>query len=474
MANIDLVGQITEGNLSTIDNGIIQFTDPDLWTGTPTPHTITFVPQAATGYLGTFTTQIINPATDDGDGVVRWTLTTTEDQLNFLAQGETRVQSYNLTLTDASEATSQKTVVVTITGTNDAPVFGSGNTTGSVTEIVDGGTGENSNTLTSAGSIAFTDVDLTDTHTVDATPNGTGYLGSFSASKGTGKTADWTFSVGDGALDYLAQGQALTQTYNVVVTDDKGGTATQAVVITLTGTNDVPTVDDSTQSQPVTELSDGNANETTGQRTATGSFSFADVDLTDAHTISAVRVSGDAVLGALTASVTNVTTGDGTGTVGWNFAVDNAAIDYLAKDQVVNQTFTITLNDGKGGTVTKNVAIAITGTNDAPILTVSPSGSVIEDTGVNGYSKLVATGAVSYTDVDTIDTHTVTYTYKEDAVWSGGEISETSFTNGSFSASSADGWKYKVDNSAVQFLAVGETMGASHLCSEYLYLKTRS
>src|SRR5260221_9687329 len=67
------------------------------------------------------------------------------------------------------------------------------------------------------GTITFTDVDLTDTHTATAVAQGTGYLGSFAlgtladSTNGVTGSIGWTFSVVDGALDFLAAGQTLVQ-----------------------------------------------------------------------------------------------------------------------------------------------------------------------------------------------------------------------------------------------------------------------
>ena len=61
-------------------------------------------------------------------------------------------------------ARSSRTINVTITGTNDAPVVAVTDVTGAVTELV-----TPAGNLTDSGTIAFTDVDLTDTHSIDPT-----------------------------------------------------------------------------------------------------------------------------------------------------------------------------------------------------------------------------------------------------------------------------------------------------------------
>ena len=53
----------------------------------------------------------------------------------------------------------------------------------------------------------------------------------------------WTFTLDDNdpILQSLAAGQTITQVYTVTVMDNNGGTVTQDVTITITGTNDAPT-----------------------------------------------------------------------------------------------------------------------------------------------------------------------------------------------------------------------------------------
>jgi VCBS repeat-containing protein len=98
---------------------------------------------------------------------------------------------------------------------------------------------------TATGVITFTDADVTDTDVVlPVVPLGTGYLGSLTlgavsdSTGGVTGSVPWSFSVPDGALDFLAAGQTLVQKYNVTVDNGHGGTATRTVTVTLTGTND--------------------------------------------------------------------------------------------------------------------------------------------------------------------------------------------------------------------------------------------
>ena len=56
------------------------------------------------------------------------------------------------------------------------------------------------------------------------------------------------------------------------------------------------------------------------------------------------------------------------GTVGWTYTINEAAAQYLAAGQVATEVYTVTLNDGNGSTVTQDVTVTLTGTNDVPVV----------------------------------------------------------------------------------------------------------
>src|SRR5262249_7871395 len=147
-------------------------------------------------------------------------------------------------------------IVVTIVGTNDQPVIVAGAASG-VTEQVHQTNQPVATTDDKSGALQFTDVDFNDTHQVSVTlssatpptwaPHGTvptqemtavvnaltsSMANALTASIPTGQdstgTADhtgtiqWTFSAPDKSFDFLAAGETLTLTYNVLLTDDSG------------------------------------------------------------------------------------------------------------------------------------------------------------------------------------------------------------------------------------------------------------
>ena len=155
-----------------------------------------------------------------------------------LAAGETAQDVFSYTATDGT-ASDTANLTVTINGTNDAPTIDAGGTdaSGSVTELPDGDPNEDITVHTDSGTVAFDDLDLSDTHSASFTPQGGGYLGTFTLDPvdQMGDNVGWDFSVSDAALEGLSEGEVRIQTYTVEIDDGNGGTVTQDVTITITG-----------------------------------------------------------------------------------------------------------------------------------------------------------------------------------------------------------------------------------------------
>jgi NAD/NADP transhydrogenase alpha subunit len=85
-----------------------------------------------------------------------------------------------VTVDDSHGSTTTQDVVITITGTNDVVTITAARRTGSVVEDADT-TPSVTDSLNAAGTVSFTDVDLSDTHSVSfvASPANTTSLGTF-------------------------------------------------------------------------------------------------------------------------------------------------------------------------------------------------------------------------------------------------------------------------------------------------------
>ncbi|WP_031237651.1 beta strand repeat-containing protein, partial [Asticcacaulis sp. AC460] len=311
---------------------------------------------------------------------------------DYLADGETEEVVVSYTVSDGTSTTGAS-FTITVTGTNDAPVFEvCGDDTGSVTEDAGvlvsliGTPVEPAETQTATGDITFTDVDLSDTHTVEVESHEiiTSLVGSYvhayvgtltaevtQAVKGGGGTVNWTFSVDNDDIQFLAEGQTLTQSYDVIVSDGWGGEDTETVVITITGNNDAPTL-----SGEQASLDDGEEDQDYTVSKADLLQGFSDVDTSD-----------DLDIDNLTASdgATVTDNHDGTYTI-HHVANDNGRI-----------TLSYDVIDGNGGSVEGGLSYDLDAVNDAPVGNDSVSIQGTEDT------DLVIDIADLISDVDNSD-----------------------------------------------------------------------
>src|SRR5205823_5734522 len=341
-------------------------------------------------------------------GQLTWTYTVADAAVEYLAAGQTKLESFTITLDDQHGGLITKQIDVTITGTNDAPMITAQDLVGAVTEQL-----APAGNLSDSGTISFSDVDLTDVHLVSATgtPVGT-TLGSLTAVKdsdttatGTGGQLTWTYTVADSAVEYLAAGQTKVESFTITLDDQHGGLITRQIDVTITGTNDAPVITAQDLVGAVTEQI-----APAGTLSDSGTISFSDVDLTDVHLVSATGTPVGTTLGSLTAVKNSDTTATGTGgQLTWTYTVADSAVEYLAAGQTKVESFTITLDDQHGGLITRQIDVTITGTNDAPVITAQDLvGAVTEQLAPTG--NLSDSGVITFDDVDFTDVHLVSAT----------------------------------------------------------------
>jgi len=188
----------------------------------------------------------------DADGKYTYELTS-----HALGEGEKADEKFTITVADESGATVSKDLTVSIVGANDAPVF---TTTGALSNVAtqtvngvstlvytasvteDGANGGSAFTAAAAA----TDVDANDSRT---------YSLSFKGVQGSAVTTEhgaisidaagnytYTLNDSDAAVQALGEGQTLTETVKVTVTDHLGATSDKEIVVTIHGTNDAPDV----------------------------------------------------------------------------------------------------------------------------------------------------------------------------------------------------------------------------------------
>lgn len=186
-----------------------------------------------------------NLGSNKGTGV--WSYLIDNSSLDFLGQNDTLTVTNTIKVDDGHGGVAYQDVTVNLRGVNDAPVFdshkaGDAAITGTVKEMAD--TSGSAAVLQSNGKIGFSDIDISDSHTVRVAPKAGGYMGTLTASIShdtTGGDAGevvWSFKVADGALDKLGAGQTVKQVYTVSVSDGKSGMVSQDITINLTGSSD--------------------------------------------------------------------------------------------------------------------------------------------------------------------------------------------------------------------------------------------
>ncbi|WP_195157180.1 VCBS domain-containing protein, partial [Vibrio parahaemolyticus] len=289
-------------------------------------------------------------------------------------------------------------VVISITGTEDAPVV-TGTFTGSVTE------GNLGDVVTATGTIAITDVDNGDEPEFSNT-TATGTYGELVLVDGK-----WTYTLDQSQAQQLDEGEQVQDTITLTATD---GTQ-QNIVIDITGTEDTPVVK-GTFTGSVTE---GNLGDVA---TATGTIAITDVDNGDEPVFSNTTATG--TYGELVLV-------DGK----WTYTLDQSQAQQLDEGEKVQDTITLTATDG----TQQNIVIDITGTEDTPVVTGTFTGSVTEG---NLGDVATATGTIAITDVDNGDEPVFSNTTAT------GTYGELVLVDGK--------WTYTLDQSQAQQLDEGE------------------
>ncbi len=97
---------------------------------------------------------------------------------------------------------------------------------------------------------------------------------------------------------------------------------------------------------------------------------------------------------------------DGSFSYELNDSVDNTIedpVDVLSEGESVEESFTVEVEDGKGGSTTVTVTVTVTGTNDKPEISFESSDFTLSENDYDGDASnddLVATGSITITDYD--------------------------------------------------------------------------
>ncbi|MBR0784598.1 FecR domain-containing protein [Bradyrhizobium iriomotense] len=234
-------------------------------------------------------------------------------------------------------------------------------------------------------------------------------------------SAVWTYTIPDNVFDFLAAGETLTLTYMVRVDTNfqvNPESAFIPITITITGTNDKPVI---TSSVPTITFEGGTSvpgGPLVSDEATSGTLNFADVDLTDTHTVSVALTSATlpdgstvppgplaAFQSAMSVAIASGadSTGDGTGTINWSLAdLPVYLADFIPRGEVLTLVYTVTVTDAQGATAQQTITVTITGTDAPAVVWIAtekpgaPSGGFWKD------AANWATGTVPTIDDDVI------------------------------------------------------------------------
>ncbi|WP_175404406.1 retention module-containing protein, partial [Endozoicomonas atrinae] len=259
---------------------------------------------------------------------------------------------------------------------------------GSITEDQDTNKDIEGIQLQQSGTLTVIDPDIFDRPAFD--PAKTVYLSDSSTnSTALGQliiTADgqWNYEVANGVVQYLDDGEKVTEVFQVETTD---GT-TKQITITINGAEDPSNIlvdgsNGDSDAGAVTEDKAEDLNDS-GQLVTGGTLTVTDADGDGAFspTVTLSSVTDE------TGQTTNDGSQTGLGSLvinaqgGWEFKVDNAAVQYLDAGEKITQVYTVSTADGND---TETITITINGAEDPSNILVdgsngdSDAGAVTED-----------------------------------------------------------------------------------------------
>ena len=216
---------------------------------------------AGTGTAGTVGQALVGAhgtLTLNGDGTYTYVVNEADTQVQALKSGQAITDTFTYTVKDTGNLTDTAQLVITINGTNDAPVLSHA---ANPTAVAEAGNASAQDLAAITGSFSVSDADVGDTLTPSVVgsptvllngnaftlPSGASALtaaGVFAltttTSNGGAASIGYSYNPAAANLDFLGAGETLTITYTVKVNDGLGDTGTQDVTFTITGTNDAP------------------------------------------------------------------------------------------------------------------------------------------------------------------------------------------------------------------------------------------
>ena len=301
------------------------------------------------------------------DASGNWSYTMNNAHNEFVV-GQTYTDSITVSSYDGS---ANQVITVTMTGTNDAAVI-YGTSTASITE--------SNAAQTVSGSLSVSEADAGESIFVAQTGvAGSNGYGSFSIDA----SGNWSYTMNNAHNEFVV-GQTYTDSITVSSYD---GSANQVITVTMTGTNDIPTIGGQNT---------GSIVQSNEAQSVSGVLSVTDLDAGESSFLPQTDVSGNNSYGLFTIGTNGA----------WTYTMNNAHTEFAAG---IAYTDRITVSS-VDGTATQDIIVTMTGINNAPSITNSTNTSQV--TTAIGTSVVYT---VTATDVDANTTFTYSISGGADA-----------------------------------------------------------
>ena len=400
--------------------------------------------EGSAGNVGTGVTGSYGSVQIDANGDYTYTLDNDNADVRALSDGETLIDEFTYTVTDADGDTSQTTLTITINGKDNSVSISSDEVSveesdlnASGTATYDGSTPSGSDEIDTGSftvkvpdglasiTVGGTVVTASELENVDTTPIApvttqygkltiTGY--SYNATTEVG-TVSYSYELTDHTTDHSTQGSdTVSETISLQVTDADGSTDTGSIKAMVK--DDVPEAQADTDS--VTE--DGQLTATGNVVTDTESNGDSGADTIGADNDGVAPITG-VVAGSDTRSAVSGNVGSSvTGSYGsvvinedgsYTYTLDNTNMEVQGLDDTesLTDTFVYTIKDADGDTDTTTLTITIKGKTDGGPIVVDDSIHVSEEglddanpdtdpSGLDTTNNKVMSGTATFTDAD--------------------------------------------------------------------------
>ncbi|WP_371229626.1 beta strand repeat-containing protein [Pseudomonas sp. QE6] len=364
-------------------------------------------------------------------------------------------ENFTLKVTDGSGATDTKTLTISLTGAEDAPVV-----TAVVASYTDTAADDTFADTTGTLSVSSRDGDTSFTFALDGSSASaeTGYdLQNTSSSYGTlylnSTSGAYKFVANDAAIEALEGGNNPSAVFHVTAAADGATSASQTITINLTGAEDAPVV-----TAVVASYTDTAADDTFTDTVGTLSVSSRDGDTSFTFALDGSSASAETGYDLQNTSSSYGTLYLNSTSGAYKFVANDAAIEALEGGNNPSAVFHVTAAADGATSASQTITINLTGAEDAPVVTAvvaSYTDTAADDT----FTDTVGTLSVSSRDGDT--SFTFALDNSSASAVTGYDLQNTSSSYGTLYLNSTSGaYKFVANDAAIEALESGNNPSA--------------